>query len=46
MGWECSDVLRFNLGPLLQGQMSTAKLKSAYKSLIIYLRGLQCETNL
>ena len=34
------------LGPLLQGQMSTANLKSAYNSLIIDPRGLQCETNL
>ena len=25
----------FDLGPLLQGQMRTAKLKSAYNSLII-----------
>ena len=35
MGWESSDVVRFDLGPLLQGQMRTAKLKSAYNSLII-----------
>ena len=34
------------LGPLLQGQMRIGKLKSAYNSLIIGLRGLQCETNL
>ena len=34
------------LGPLLQGQMRIAKLKSAYISLIIDPRGLQCETNL
>ena len=27
--------LRFDLGPLLQGQMRIAKLKSAYNSLII-----------
>ena len=46
MGWECSDVLRFDLGPLLQGQTRTHKLKSAYNSLIIGPRGLQCETNL
>ena len=26
MGWESSDVVRFDLGPLLQGQMRTAKL--------------------
>ena len=34
------------LDPPLQGQTRIAKLKSAYKSLIIGLRGLQCETNL
>ena len=46
MGWESFDVVRFGLGPLLQGQMRTAKLKSAYNSLIIGPRGLQCETKL
>ena len=46
MGWESSDVVRFDLGPLLQGQMRIAKLKIAYNSLIIGPRGLQCETNL
>ena len=46
MGWESSDVVRFDLGPLLQGQTRIAKLKSAYNSLIIGPRGLQCETNL
>ena len=46
MGWESSYVVRFDLGPLLQGQMRIAKLKSAYNSLIIGPRGLQCETNL
>ena len=46
MGWESSDVLRFDLWPLLQGQRRTAKLKSAYNSFIIDPRGLQCETNL
>ena len=40
MGWESFGVGRFDLGPLLQSQMRTAKLKSAYKSLIISLRGL------
>ena len=30
MGWESSDVVRFDLGPLLQGQMRIPKLKSAY----------------
>ena len=54
MGWESFDVVRFDLGPLLQGQTRTAKLKTAYNSdfksayisLIIGPRGLQCETNL
>ena len=46
MGWESFDVVRFDLGPLLQGQTRIAKLKSAYNSLIIAPRGLQCETNL
>ena len=45
MGWE-SDVVKFDLVPLLQGQMRVAKLKSPYNSLIIGSRGLQCETNL
>ena len=46
MGCESFDVVRFDLGPLLQGQMRIAKLKSAYNSLIIGPRGLQCETKL
>ena len=37
---ESSGVVRFDLGPLLQGQMRTAKLKSAYNLLIIGPRGL------
>ena len=45
MGWESFDVVRFDLGPLFQHQMRTAKPKSAYNSLIIDPRGLQCETN-
>ena len=44
MGCESSDVFRFDLGPL-QGQTSTVKIKSAYNSLIISPRGLQCETS-
>ena len=28
MGWEPSGVVGFDLGPLLQGQTSIAKLKS------------------
>ena len=34
---ESSHIVRFDFGPLLQGQTRIAKLKSAY---------LQCETNL
>ena len=45
MGWESFDVFRFDLGPLLQGQMGIPKLKSAYDSLIIDPRGLQCKAN-
>ena len=46
MGWESSDVVRFDFEPILQGQTRIAKLKRAYNSLIIGPRGLQCETNL
>ena len=38
MGWECSGVVGFDLGPLLQTRV--AKGKSAYNSLIIGPRGL------
>ena len=44
MGWESSGVVGFDLGPLLQGQMRIAKLKSAYISLIIGPRGLGWQT--
>ena len=40
MGWDSFGVVRFDLGPLLQGQIRTATLKSAYNSLIIGPRGL------
>ena len=43
MGWKSSDVVRFDLGPFLEGQTRIAKLKSAYNSLIIGPKG---ETNL
>ena len=46
MGWESSDVVIFDLGPILQGQTKIAKLKSAYNSLVNDPRGLECETNL
>ena len=39
MFWESSGVVGFDLGPLLEGQMRTAKLKSAYNLLIIGPRG-------
>ena len=39
MGWESSDVVRVNLGPLTEGQ-------SANNLLIIGPRGFQRETNL
>ena len=46
MGWESFGVDGFDLGLLLQGQTRIANPKSAYNSLIIGPRGLQCETNL
>ena len=46
MGLESFGVVRFDLGPLLQGQTKIAKLKSAYNSLIIGPRGLGCQINL
>ena len=41
MGWESFGVVRFDLGPLLQGQTRIAKLKRAYNSLIIDPKGLE-----
>ena len=40
MGWKSFGVVRFDLEPLLQGQMRIAKLKSVYNSLIIGCTGL------
>ena len=40
IGWESSGVVRFDLGPLVQGQTRISKLKSAYNSLFIGHRGL------
>ena len=40
MGWESSGVVRFDLGPLLQGRTRIAKLNRTYNSLIIGPRGL------
>ena len=39
MGWESFGVVRFDLVPLLQGQMRIAKPKSGYNSFIIGPRG-------
>ena len=46
MGWESSDVFRFDLELLLQGQIRTANFESAYNLLIFDPRDLQCETSL
>ena len=46
MCWESSGVVGFDLGPLVQGQMNIAKLKSAYNSLIIGPRDLGWYTNM
>ena len=40
MGWESFGVVRFDLGPLLQGQMRIAKRKSAFNLFIIGRTGL------
>ena len=40
MGCESVDMVRFDLGTLLQGQMRIAKIGSAYNSLIIGDRDL------
>ena len=40
MGWESFGVVRFDFGPLVQGETRIAKLKSAYNSLIIGPRSL------
>ena len=40
MGWEYFCVVGFDLGPVLQGQLRIAKLKSAYNSLISGPRSL------
>ena len=44
MGWESSDVVRFDFGLLLQGQIRVPKFKSAYNSLNIDPRDLECQT--
>ena len=42
MGWESSDVVRFDLGLLLEGQTTIAKVKSSYNLLSLGPRVLQC----
>ena len=37
MGWESVDVVRFDLGPLLQGQTRIPKLKSVITHLLLVL---------
>ena len=46
MGWEPSEVVRFGLGPLCQGQTMVAKPKLTYKFLIIGSSVFGSETNL
>ena len=46
MCWESSGVVRFDLGPLVQGQARIGKVLSAYNSLIIGPRGLGWYTNI
>ena len=46
MCWESFVVVGFDLGPLLQGHTSIAKLKSAYNSLVIGPRGLGWYSNI
>ena len=46
MNWESFGVVRFDLGPLFQGQTRIAKLKNAHNSLIIGRTGLGWQTNL
>ena len=43
MGWESSDVVRFDLGLFLQVQTKMTKLKSAYNALIIGPTALGCK---
>ena len=46
MGWEFSGVVRFDLGPLLQGQMRIAKLKMLITHLLLVLEVKGWQTNL
>ena len=42
LDWKSSDMVRFDLWPLIQSQMRSAKPKRAYNSLIIGPRVLGC----
>ena len=44
MGWESSGVVRFDLGPLLEGRMWSFIPIMVYISLIIGRRGLDVKT--
>ena len=46
MGWESFDMVRFDLGHLLQGHTRIANLKSGKNLLIIGPRSVQCETEI
>ena len=39
-------MVRFDLGPLLQGQTRIVEIKNAYNSLILGPRGFQCDMDL
>ena len=45
MGWESSNVVRFDIEPLLQGQARIAEPKSVFTHLLLVLE-VQCETYL
>ena len=45
MGWDSFGMVRFDLGPPLQGQLRIAKLTIAYNSLIIGPTGLGWQTS-
>ena len=40
MGWDSFSVVRFDLGPLVQGKMRITTVKSAYSSLLLGPRGV------
>ena len=44
MGWESFGVVRFDLGPIVQGQARITKLINAYNLLVIGPRGFGWQT--